>query len=89
MINLDGLNNAPPKEVALASFKLVDAIQFEQPHIQVAAAAAFLLAICERHMTEPSRVVGVVRNMFNDTRYEAGRAEHFRALRDYVKHEIK
>lgn len=88
MINIDGLNNAPAQEVALASFKLVDAIQGEQPHLQVAAAGALFLAICEHHRVEPHRVATVIRNMFTDTRYVAGNAEHFRAIRDYIKHEL-
>jgi hypothetical protein len=89
VINIDGLNNAPPKEVALAAFRIIDALQEQQSHLQVAAVAAVFLAICDRHMIEPSRVATVIRNMFADTRYVAGNAEHFRAIRDYVKHELK
>lgn len=89
MINLDGLNNAPAQEVAVAAFTIIDAIQGDQPHMQVAAVAAVFLAICDHHRVEPSRVAPVIRNMFNDTRYVAGNAEHFRAIRDYIKHELK
>lgn len=89
MINIDGLNNAPAQEVAVASFKLVDAIQGERPHMQVAAAGALFLAICDHHRIPPSDVAVVIRNMFSDTRLVAGNAEHFRAIRDYIKHELK
>jgi hypothetical protein len=89
VINIDGLNNAPAQAVAVTSFKLVDAMQGEQPHMQVAAAGALFLAICDRYQIEPHRVATVIRNMFEDRRYVAGNAEHFRAIRDYVKHELK
>jgi len=87
-INLDALNNAPPKEVAEASFEIIDRLQHRHstPHIQAAAVCAAFLVLCHRLRIEAQDVFTATGNMMADER-EGGRAE-FQALKLYVDNEI-
>ena len=86
-INVDALNNAPAEDVAQLCFRLMDAISAGTPHIQVAAAAAFLITLAEVCNVEAQQIATVAKNLMHDP--IAGRKEIFMALRDYIKHEVK
>ena len=87
-VNLDAINNAPPKEVALASFEIINALQnhYDRPHVQAAAACAVFLVLCQQVRIEPQTIFTAVSNILSDER-EGGRDE-FEALRMYVANEI-
>lgn len=84
--NYDGLNNAPPEEVALASFRLLEVLQDYPAPTQAAATAAAFLLLCEQWKVPPQEVFVATKNLLTDDRH--GKAPHFNALRLYLQHEI-
>ncbi len=85
-LNYDGLNNAPPKEVAQAAFELLDRLQNHRQEVLCASLAAAFLVVCEHFQVEPQDVFVATRNLLMDER-EGGRHE-FGAVKLFVQHEI-
>ena len=68
-------------------YRLLDQLQAEEPHLQVLAPALFLRFVGDVLNVDLPRVFQIVHNMEHDER--AGKAEQFRAMRAYVKGELK
>ena len=87
-LNHDLLNNSNRAEVSAASFKLLTRLQDTPSHIQVASTCCLFLLLCE-HFKEPPEVI--FRMAKNALAYDNDKAteEHFGAVRDYLKGEIK
>lgn len=85
MINRDQLNNADAAHVGRAGFAILDRLQNAPQHIQAIAAAAVFLTIADHIKVPAQDLFNVTKNMLN----EEDCNEHFAALRDYVKYEIK
>ncbi len=89
MLNYDGLVNAPAADVANATFRLVDAAQTLQPHIQAAAAAALFVLLTEHYRAKPQDVMTATKNLLmRDSEGRDGIPE-FAAVRDYIKYEME
>jgi hypothetical protein len=86
-MNYDTMTNAPPKDVAQATMRLVDKLQHSPAAIQSVAAAALFLTVCKVHRLAPQDVFTVTGNMMADTIH--GERTEFKALRLYAEHELK
>lgn len=86
MIDYDKLHLAPRKDVATATFALVDVNQQRSAEVQVAAASCLFLLICERFRVHPGNALTVAENIINSN--EGGRPE-FKGARAYLKEEIQ
>lgn len=89
MIIRDQLNNAPSEEVARVSYALIDRLQheYEQPGVQVAAAAAFFLLVAERFGVPAQDAFTATKNLMND---RDNRLKHeFQAARAFLREEIR
>jgi putative heme iron utilization protein len=85
-MNHDKMTNAPIKDVAQATMRMVDALQHHPAAIQSVAAAALFLTVCKVHRLVPQDVFTVANNMMADTIH--GERPEFRALRLYAKNEL-
>ncbi len=86
-IDKDRLNNASPKDVAQATYGLVDRLQDHPPHIQMAAAALLFLVVSKLWKAQPQDIFVAVGNLMSDPIH--GERDEFRALRLYAKHELE
>lgn len=84
MFDRDMFTNIPVKNAAVATMRVVDALQDNQPHEQVAALAAAFVLACERHGIEPQDAFAVSTNIMN---HADGRRPEFIAVRQYMEHE--
>lgn len=84
-LNRDQLNNADAERTARASIDILDRMQLHPQHIQPLALCAAFLSLSE-HLRVPAQdLFTVTKNMLTD---EQNIAE-FKALRDYIKYEVK
>ncbi|PZA13976.1 hypothetical protein [Rhodopseudomonas palustris] len=85
MVNRDLMNNADAEHVARAGVAILDRMQNYPQHIQPLALCAAFITLSE-HLRLPAQdLFTVTKNMLTE---EENIAE-FKALRDYVKYEIK
>jgi hypothetical protein len=85
-MNHDKMINAPAKDVAQATMRLIDKLQHYPAAHQSVAAAALFLTVCKVHRLTPQDVFTVANNMMADTIH--GERPEFRALRLYAQHEL-
>lgn len=84
-MNLDKFNTAKLRESASASFALLDVNQDEPAHIQLHAAAAYFLLLCDHHKLSPQDVFTATKNLMN---HAEGPRPEFRAIRAYMENEF-
>ena len=84
--DFQGLTNVSPQRVARGTFLALDRLQQFKPHEQAAAAAVFLLTICETCGVEPQDVFVPIKNLLMDER--EGKREQFVAVRMYAENEL-
>ncbi len=87
-LNHDLLNNAKRKDVSKASFQILTKLQNEPPHIQAAATCCVFLLLCENFNQEPADIFRMSQNALAYDK-DQGSEEHFGAVRDYLKGELK
>jgi hypothetical protein len=84
-MNLDKFNNSKLRESASSAFALLDVNQDEPAHIQLHAAAAYFLLLCEHHDLPPQDVFIATKNLMN---HAEGPRPEFRAIRAYMEGEL-
>jgi len=84
-INRDRLNNLNPDDVIQASLKQISETQYEKPEIQSTAFAVTLMAFCRRHHVDVGDAFTIANNILHS---KCGQSNHYRALADYMKHEL-
>jgi hypothetical protein len=82
----DGFANASPAEVSQAAVAVINVVQESQAHVQAHAVAIAFLIMCDRYRIEPQTVFTIVKNLMASA--EAGHSKEYRALIDYVTHEL-
>lgn len=86
----DKITNAPRQLSATATVLLIDALQDyieENPGVQVTAAAALFLLLCERFNVPAQDAFTATTNLMNG---KDGRlAKEFEAVRLYLQHEVQ
>lgn len=85
-VDLDKINNQPVGEAAEAMYRLLETLQDEAPHVQLLAPALLIRIVGDILDVDLQRLMQIVSNMEHDERH--GQAEHFRAMREYVKFEL-
>jgi hypothetical protein len=85
MINRDQMTNADAQLVADAGIAILDRMQNYKPHIQPLALCAAFLTLAAHIRVPAQDLFTLTTNMLSE---EENIAE-FKALRDYVKYEIK
>lgn len=84
---MDVLSNAPLKEVANATFIVIDRLQIARPEVQQAALAAAFLLLSSHRNVDPSDIYQMARNMLMAKPKDPSE-DHFKAVRDYIANEI-
>jgi len=84
-INRDKINNIDPKVAARGAFTLLDRAQDLQPASQLVGTAALFLMLCKHHRIEAQDVMAVTKNLMAS---EGERHSEFRAIQDYMIHEV-
>lgn len=84
-LNRDQLNNADAERTARASIDILDRMQLHPQHIQPLALCAAFLSLAEHLRVPAQELFTVTTNMMAE---EENIAE-FKALRDYIKYEVK
>jgi hypothetical protein len=82
----DRLANAQPRAVATATFKILQRLQYHQPHEQAAAAAIAFVMLCDHFRVPAQDVMVIAKNLLNE---RMGKNEEFGALRDYLRYDVK
>ena len=85
MLNTDQLNNADAEQVARGGISILDRMQNCPQHIQPLALCAAFLTLADHLRVPPQDLFTVTKNMMAE---EQNIAE-FKAVRDYIKYEIK
>lgn len=85
LLDHDRLVNAPAKEVAQASYTILDAVQKLRPEAQVLGAAAYFLASCTRFGVPAQDAFSAVTNLMNEG---DGLREEFAAIQAYMEAEL-
>lgn len=83
-INHDRISMASRNKVSEVAYRALDAIQNEQPEIQVFAATVLFAAICQRLMVSPSDLHSKALRMLNPEPFDRSGNERYRALVDYA-----
>lgn len=84
----DRLANARPRAVAKATFRILDVLQYHQPHTQLSAAAIAFVLLCEHHKVPAQDVMTLAKNLLN-AHIGKENFEEFGALRDYLRYDVK
>lgn len=80
------MHNASPKRVSVAAMRVLNAIQDEQPDVQLAAAAALFLILCSRTDIHPGTALACAGNIIRSARrYDKGT---FKGVSDYIDNEL-
>jgi hypothetical protein len=79
------LGMADPSQVAQASMACLDRMQMFRPGVQILASGVTFLEVCMRFGVAPQEALVYVNNLI---RSQDGNLPEFRALRDYIKHEL-
>ena len=87
-LNHDLLNNVNRKHISTACFQLLTKMQNEPPHIQIAATCCMFLLLCESFNQEPADIFRMSKNALAYDQ-QGDSEEHFAAVRDYIKGELK
>lgn len=86
MFNRDLMNNARPANVAGGTITILDRLQHQQPHVQVMAAAALFVLVCEHWNVRAQDVMTATKNLMVSDQGE--REPAFEAVRMYLKGEF-
>jgi len=84
-INKDILNNLGSHDVIQASLQQLDRTSHYQPEIQAVAFGVTMLAYATRHGVDVGDVFTVANNILHS---KHGQEAHYRALYDYMRHEL-
>lgn len=84
-MNTDRMNNANPHTVASAAMAVVDRLQNFPPADQIMGAAALFLILAEHRGIPAQDIFTATKNLINGV---DGKRPEFRALAEYVKHEL-
>ena len=84
--NRDLFNNANLHQVCLGSMAIIDRIQSEPPHVQMASMAATFLMLCDHWKVKPQEAFTAVTNMMN---HAEGRRVEFDAVASYIAEELR
>lgn len=84
-MNRDLINNADAEQVALAGVGILDRMQNYPQHIQPLALAAAFLVLSEHLRIPAQELFTVTKNMMT----EEQNVPEFKAVKDYIKYEIK
>lgn len=79
------MNNADPRTVAQAAMTAVDRLQSFPAAEQIMGAAALFLILAEHRGIPAQDIFTATKNLINGT---DGKRPEFRALAQYVKHEL-
>jgi len=85
MLDKDILNHVAPDAVIQASLAQLDQTSHEEREVQAVAFAVTLLAYASRHGMEIGDVFTVANNLLHS---KHGSERHYRALYDYMRHEL-
>lgn len=85
----DKLTNAPVQRTASCAFHMVDVMQdhYQDPGVQVNAAAALFLLLCERFQVSAQDAFTAAKNLMNHA--DGSRRDEFEAIRLYLKNEVR
>jgi hypothetical protein len=87
-LHKDLLANIGRPQVADSCFRLLTVHQNYPPHVQLPAACALFLMLCEAYGVSPQDVYDVTSKVMREQPTEGRPEEHFGAVRDYIKHEL-
>lgn len=79
------MNNADPHRVASAAMTVVDRLQSYHPAEQIMGVAALFLILAEHRGVPAQDIFTATKNLINGV---DGKRPEFRALQEYVKHEL-
>ena len=85
-MNLDKLNNASVSEAGEAMYSLLGILEDKPTEVQLLAPALLLRIMADVLRVDLQKVFTTVSNMEHNKAY--GQAQHFAAMRDYVKGEL-
>lgn len=85
MLDRDLMNMVPVKDAAVATMRVIDAIQDLPPHLQVIAVVATFKLVTERFGVNPQDAFTVTDNIMN---HAQGRRVEFDAARAYLENEV-
>lgn len=83
-LDTDQMNNAQPKDISLAAFKILDSIQAARPEHRALGSAAFFILTCQHLKLDPGEAFRAVTNLMA-TKHE--QIDHFEAIRLYMANE--
>lgn len=86
MIDYTRLANADAHETSQATIAVANGLQNYDKEVQLLAAAAFFLLLCEGHRVPAQEVFTYTKNMMNAEKYAA--APQFNAAKQYIEQEI-
>ena len=81
-MNKDQLNSVSGEALRRSAYAVLDANQNQPAHVQLAAPAATLVALCDTLKVRPSDVLDVAGSILKGNE---GRAHQYRALVSYAK----
>ena len=83
----DQLHSMTSFDIQTAAFKILDAIQRQPAHQQVAGASLMFLLIMKKYDMKPREAMQIAEQVFKDCLSE-GRGEQIRAIQNYLREEL-
>lgn len=86
LLDGDKLNLVPRKEVSTGAMVVIDALQQKDKEVQVVAAAATFILLCERYKIDEAEAFRIAQRVMLNT--DAIYRPEFEAVRSYLEYEL-